>query len=58
MATSHDIYLESNLYDVETTDLLWSAQSVTGNPQSIDELARSFGKALVERMIDEGALRP
>ena len=55
-STSTDIFLESNLYDVESTDLLWSAQSVTGNPQSLKELARSYAKTIVAQMIDEDIL--
>ncbi len=53
-----DVYLETNLYDVATGKLLWSAQSETMDPQSIDELANSFARGLVSHLLKRKIIVP
>jgi hypothetical protein len=49
-------FIETNLYDAESEELLWSAQSETYNPRSLPEFSRGFTRMLVTAMKDEGLL--
>ena len=49
-------YLESNLYDAETEELIWSAQSKTVNPGDVDSFARGYTKAMIKELIKDGVL--
>ncbi|WP_432708943.1 hypothetical protein [Pedobacter sp.] len=49
-------FLESNLYDAATGKLLWSAQSQTVSPGSIDSFVKSYPKVLVDQLIKDGVL--
>lgn len=46
-------FLETNVYDAATEKLVWSAQSKTYNPSSIDDFLKSYTKALSERMTSD-----
>lgn len=48
--TDNIYYLEANLYDVKTQQLIWSAQSETYNPSSIDDFLIGYRKALSEQL--------
>lgn len=49
--TTDKIYfLECNLYDAATEELLWSAQSETTNPKNIDKFAQEYAALIVERL--------
>ncbi len=50
-------YLETNLYDIETEDLLWSAQSQAVNPSSLGKFAIQFAKITVDRLQSEGLVK-
>ncbi len=54
--TDKRYFLESNLYDVATEKLIWSAQSETVNPGSIDNFVRDYPKAVVAQMVKDGLL--
>ncbi|WP_461489543.1 hypothetical protein [Pontibacter sp. HJ8] len=43
-------FLEANLYDVETENLVWSAQSSTYNPSDLQNASQEFAQVTVERM--------
>ncbi|MEK6481062.1 hypothetical protein WJR50_26200 [Catalinimonas sp. 4WD22] len=49
-------FLETNLYDVQTEELLWSAQSKTYNPTNLDKFAEEFAKITVARLKSEGLI--
>lgn len=49
-------FLETNLYDAKSEELLWSAQSQTYNPNSLPDFSRQFSKVVVTAMRDEGLL--
>ncbi len=49
-------YLETNLYDAKTEDLIWSAQSATYNPASINSFLRGYLKSIEKKMKDDGVL--
>ena len=50
-------YLETNLYNAKNDSLIWSAQSETVNPRSIDIFVRDYPKKLVEQMVKDGLLK-
>lgn len=54
--TDKTYFLETNLYNAETGQLIWSAQSETVNPTSIDAFAEEYPQVLLERMIKDGLL--
>jgi hypothetical protein len=54
--TDKRYFLESNLYDVATEKLIWSAQSETVNPGSIDNFVRDYPKVVVAQMVKDGLL--
>lgn len=45
-------YLETNLYDAKTEELVWSAQSETYNPTDLQEFADDFAEDIVEHLED------
>ncbi|WP_241738930.1 hypothetical protein [Pontibacter beigongshangensis] len=49
-------FLETNLYDAETEKLLWSAQSRTYSPSSLNSFAGKFATLIVNRMQAENVL--
>lgn len=54
--TDKTYFMETNLYDVESGKLVWSAQSETINPGSIDNFARTYPKVLVAQLVKDGLL--
>ncbi|MBN3518629.1 hypothetical protein JYB62_01340 [Algoriphagus lutimaris] len=55
-STDKKYYLEMNLYDVQTETLVWSAQSETTNPSSIETFSRSFSELVVYQLIKDGLI--
>jgi hypothetical protein len=55
-ATDKNFYIEINLYDLATEALVWSAQSETTNPASIDKAAQEFAYVVVDKMIKDGII--
>ena len=56
--SSTEIFLESNLYDIATEELLWSAQSKTVNAESIPELVRAYADLLVKDLLAKNVITP
>ncbi|WP_375585517.1 hypothetical protein [Cyclobacterium xiamenense] len=54
--TDKNYYLEANLYDTETEQLVWSCQSETTNPSSLEKFSTSFAKAVVEQLLRDGLI--
>jgi len=52
--TDKTYYLESNLYDIATGDLMWSVQSQAINPADIQTFSRDYATMLVEQLEKEG----
>jgi hypothetical protein len=50
-------YIESNLYDLKSNKIIWSAQSETVNPGSIENFVKSYPKVLVGQMVKDGVLK-
>jgi len=49
-------YLEANLYDTKSEKMIWSAQSKTYNPTSIDDFLQGYSKALSDQMTKDGIM--
>ena len=56
-ATDKIYYMESNLYDAETEELIWSAQSKTVNPANVDSFARDYTEAMIMELVKDGVLK-
>lgn len=55
--TDKTYFLETNLYDASNEKLIWSAQSETVNPGSIDNFVRDYPKKLVAQLVKDGLLK-
>lgn len=55
---SEEILLNSNLFDVETGKLLWSAQSDTTDPSSLDNFANSYARSMTAHLLKRKILVP
>lgn len=55
--TDKTYFLESNLYDAGNESLLFSVQSETMNPNSIDDFSKSYTKSLVRALEAQGLLK-
>jgi len=51
-------FIESNLYDVASEKLVWTAQTKTENPASLDKEAPNFAKLIVDDMIVKKVIKP
>ncbi len=54
--TNTTYFVESNLYDVNTENLIWTGQTKTEDPQSVAKEAPDFAKLIVNEMISKNAL--
>jgi len=43
-------FIESNLYDLESGDIVWSVQSEAYNPSNMDNIARTYSSLLFEKL--------
>ncbi|MCL6259852.1 hypothetical protein M3O96_12180 [Aquiflexum sp. TKW24L] len=50
-------FIEINMYDVKSELLVWSAQSKTLNPTSMEKFSSEFAQVVLERMLEEGVIR-
>ena len=55
---SLSIFLESNLYSLDGDVLIWSAQSRTEDPSSVQGLADNFSRVLVDEIVKEKIMAP
>ena len=51
-----DVFLEANLFDFATGELLWTAQTETTDLNSVAEIANSFANVLVKDLYKSNAL--
>jgi hypothetical protein len=54
--TGRVYYMESNLYDTNTEELIWSAQSETYNPIDLPTFAQEFANLIIDKMKKDGVL--
>ncbi len=56
--TTHETYtLETNLYDVESEELVWSARSRTFSPESVDEVIVDLTKLLIKDLKEKNLIK-
>lgn len=55
--TDKTYFLESNLFDVATETLIWSAQSQVYNPVSIQNSSKGYTDMMLEKMEKDGILK-
>ncbi len=56
--TTHETYtLETNLYDVESEELIWSARSRSFAPESVQEVIVDLTKLLIQDLKDKNLIR-
>jgi len=55
--TDKKFYLESTLFDIDTETILWSGQSRTTNPASVDDFVKDYVKAVMDNLIDKGVAK-
>ena len=51
-------YLETNLYNAKTEQLIWAAQSKTYDPTNIESFLKGYVKSIYEQMEKDGLIRP
>lgn len=54
--TDKTYFMETNLYDANTDRLIWSAQSETINPGSIDNFVNTYPKVIFDQLSKDGLL--
>jgi hypothetical protein len=55
-ATDKSYFIEIKLFDVNSNELVWSAQSETVNPSNLESAAMTFSRVVVGRMIKDGVI--
>lgn len=50
-------FIESNLYDATSEEIMWSVQSQVFNPSSLQKFSRSYMTALVKQLESEKLLK-
>lgn len=51
-------YLETNVFDAKTDRLIWSAQSKTYNPSSLNNFIDDYSKVIEKKLVEDGILKP
>lgn len=54
--TSTRYFWESNLYDVNTKELLYSVQTESFDPATVESLGHEYGKTIVKDMVNKNVL--
>jgi hypothetical protein len=58
VSRSSEVYvLKNDLYDVQSRTLVWSAQTKTVGPESVDEVIEDVTELLIKEMISDGILQ-
>ena len=55
--TNHLYFIESNLYDTNTLELLWSVQSHSYNPSDIEKVSKDYCHELFDELEKEKDFR-
>ncbi len=55
--TDNIYYLEANLFDVSTENILWSVQTKTYNPSSLSQFSSSYSNTIINQAYDDGLLK-
>ena len=52
-----DYFWESNFYDLANKDLVYSVQTKSFNPETLESLAHEYGKVICNDMLEKGILK-
>lgn len=52
-----EYYLETNVFDSKSGDLIWSAQSRTSNPSNLNSFVEEYAKVIAQKMLQDGIIR-
>ena len=55
--TDRVYYLQSNLFDAQNEQLLWSARTETYNPSNIEKFSKQFTDAMIKQLERDGILK-
>lgn len=55
---SQTVFLNTSLFDVDSGALVWSAQSQTTDPSSLDNFANSYSKSMVTYLLKRKIITP
>ncbi|MUV03540.1 hypothetical protein GN157_07440 [Flavobacterium rakeshii] len=55
--TDKTYYLESNLYDTASEELIWSAQSATYNPTDLENFVKGYTETLLKQLEKDGIIK-
>ena len=55
--TTRIYYIETNIYDTESEELLWSAQSKTYNPEDIEDFVKGYSETIINQLVKDGVLK-
>ncbi|MBX2963750.1 MAG: hypothetical protein KF687_14665 [Cyclobacteriaceae bacterium] len=58
MVNDRKYFVEINVYDVSSELLIWTGQSKTTNPSSLDKFSREFAEVVLRRMQREKVIQP
>ncbi len=50
-------YLETNVFDARTDQLIWSAQSKTYNPSNLNSFIEDYAKVITQKLMQDGILK-
>lgn len=50
-------YIEGNLFDAGTQDILWSVQSETLNPSNLNEFSANYSKLIIDQAREDGIIK-
>jgi hypothetical protein len=51
-------YMETNVYDVRTEELMWSVQSETYNPASLSGFSQDLANIIADKLVKDGIIGP
>lgn len=54
--TDKSYFLEANVYDVNTEELIWSSQSETTNPANLEAFAHAFAAVISDQLLKDGII--
>lgn len=54
--TDHTYYIEGNLFDAKSEDILWSVQSESYNPSDLDHFSENYSKLIISQLYKDGLL--
>jgi hypothetical protein len=56
--TDKNYYLEVNVYDAGTEEIVWSSQSESTNPSSLDQFSKAFAESIVAQLKKDKIIVP